>query len=57
MIELVINLSCSIFVRSQCFPLRVTGWPLELMAYAYLAVSPSSMRGKFEEVLCHLLSL
>jgi hypothetical protein len=56
MIELVINLSCSIFVRSQCFPLRVTGWPLELMAYAYLAVSPSSMRGKFEEV-CHLLSL
>ncbi|CAK8567023.1 unnamed protein product [Lathyrus sativus] len=36
--------------RSQCFPLRVTGWPLELMAYAYLAVSPSSMRGKFEEM-------
>ncbi|CAI8597904.1 unnamed protein product [Vicia faba] len=35
---------------SQCFPLRVTGWPLELMAYAYLAVSPSSMRGKFEEM-------
>jgi len=26
------------------------------MAYAYLAVSPSSMRGKFEEV-CQLLSL
>ncbi|KAI5406591.1 ribulose-1,5 bisphosphate carboxylase/oxygenase large subunit N-methyltransferase, chloroplastic [Lathyrus oleraceus] len=36
--------------RSQCFPLRITGWPLELMAYAYLAVSPSSMRGKFEEM-------
>lgn len=35
---------------SQCFPIRVTGWPLELMAYAYLAVSPSSMRGKFEEM-------
>lgn len=35
---------------SQCFPIRITGWPLELMAYAYLAVSPSSMRGKFEEM-------
>ncbi|GKD59060.1 ribulose-1,5-bisphosphate carboxylase/oxygenase large subunit N-methyltransferase, chloroplastic [Tanacetum coccineum] len=35
---------------SQCFPLQVTGWPLELMAYAYLAVSPPSMSGKFEEM-------
>ncbi|KAJ7964677.1 ribulose-1,5 bisphosphate carboxylase/oxygenase large subunit N-methyltransferase, chloroplastic [Quillaja saponaria] len=35
---------------SQCFPVQVTGWPLELMAYAYLAVSPSSMRGQFEEM-------
>ena len=45
------------FNRSQCFPVRVTGWPLELMAYAYLAVSPPSMRGQFEEVwLLHLLN-
>ncbi|KAI3809686.1 hypothetical protein L1987_19284 [Smallanthus sonchifolius] len=35
---------------SQCFPLKVTGWPLELIAYAYLAVSPPSMSGKFEEM-------
>lgn len=35
---------------SQCFPVQITGWPLELMAYAYLAVSPSSLRGKFEEM-------
>ncbi|RDX88900.1 Ribulose-1,5 bisphosphate carboxylase/oxygenase large subunit N-methyltransferase, chloroplastic, partial [Mucuna pruriens] len=35
---------------SQCFPIQITGWPLELMAYAYLAVSPSSMRGEFEEM-------
>ncbi|KAI3769522.1 hypothetical protein L6452_00628 [Arctium lappa] len=35
---------------SQCFPLQVTGWPLELMAYAYLAVSPPNMIGKFEEM-------
>ncbi|XP_027343817.1 histone-lysine N-methyltransferase setd3 isoform X2 [Abrus precatorius] len=35
---------------SQCFPVQITGWPLELMAYAYLAVSPSSMGGKFEEM-------
>ncbi|KAK4279066.1 hypothetical protein QN277_016824 [Acacia crassicarpa] len=35
---------------SQCFPVKVTGWPLELMAYAYLAVSPPSMRGQFEEM-------
>ncbi|RYR15234.1 hypothetical protein Ahy_B04g071958 [Arachis hypogaea] len=35
---------------SQCFPIQITGWPLELMAYAYLAVSPSSMRAQFEEM-------
>ncbi|KAK0589624.1 hypothetical protein LWI29_016463 [Acer saccharum] len=35
---------------SQCFPIQITGWPLELMAYAYLAVGPPSMRGKFEEM-------
>ncbi|KAL5072226.1 hypothetical protein RYX36_023113 [Vicia faba] len=35
---------------SQCFPLRITGWPLELVAYAYLVVSLSSMRGKIEEM-------
>lgn len=35
---------------SQCFPLQITGWPLELMAYAYLAVSPPTMSGQFEEM-------
>ncbi|KAK1568713.1 hypothetical protein Q3G72_027812 [Acer saccharum] len=25
---------------SQCFLIQITGWPLELMAYAYLAVNP-----------------
>ncbi|KAK7327285.1 hypothetical protein VNO80_31652 [Phaseolus coccineus] len=35
---------------SQCFPIQITGWPLELLAYAYLAVSPSSMRENFEEM-------
>lgn len=34
----------------QCFPLQITGWPLELMAYAYLAVSPPSMSRQFEEM-------
>lgn len=38
------------FGRSQCYPLRISGWPLELMAYAYLAVSPPSMNKQFEEV-------
>ncbi|KAG8387172.1 hypothetical protein BUALT_Bualt03G0225700 [Buddleja alternifolia] len=33
----------------QCFPLQITGWPVELMAYAYLAVSPPSMRSRFDE--------
>ncbi|CAL1356179.1 unnamed protein product [Linum trigynum] len=35
---------------SHCFPIRVTGWPQELIAYAYLAVSPPSMIGQFEEI-------
>ncbi|KAL3502575.1 hypothetical protein ACH5RR_037024 [Cinchona calisaya] len=35
---------------SQCYPLQITGWPLELMAYAYLAVSPPSMKKQFEEM-------
>ncbi|VVA96844.1 unnamed protein product [Arabis nemorensis] len=34
----------------QCFPVRITGWPLELMAYAYLVVSPPDMRNSFEEM-------
>ncbi|KAK4845532.1 hypothetical protein QYF36_006203 [Acer negundo] len=37
-------------LASQCFPIQITGWPLELMANAYLAVGPPSMRGKFEEM-------
>ncbi|KAH6785193.1 hypothetical protein C2S51_037648 [Perilla frutescens var. frutescens] len=35
---------------SHCFPLQITGWPLELMAYAYLAVSPPSMQNQFDEM-------
>ncbi|KAH7533519.1 ribulose-1,5 bisphosphate carboxylase/oxygenase large subunit N-methyltransferase, chloroplastic isoform X2 [Ziziphus jujuba] len=35
---------------SQCFPVRITGWPQELMAYAYLVVSPPSMSRQFEEM-------
>ncbi|XLR59041.1 hypothetical protein S83_009713, partial [Arachis hypogaea] len=35
---------------SQCFPIQITGWPLELMAYAYLAVSPPSMITRSEEM-------
>ncbi|KAI5660639.1 hypothetical protein M9H77_19962 [Catharanthus roseus] len=35
---------------SQCFPLQISGWPLELMAYAYLAVSPPSRNKQFEEM-------
>ncbi|KAF3645839.1 hypothetical protein FXO38_19456 [Capsicum annuum] len=35
---------------SECFPVQVTGWPLELMAFAYLAVSPPSMSRQFEEM-------
>ncbi|MFQ6620081.1 hypothetical protein Gotur_000772 [Gossypium turneri] len=35
---------------SQCYPIQITGWPLELMAYAYLAVSPPSMSKLFDEI-------
>ncbi|KAF5482635.1 hypothetical protein F2P56_003189 [Juglans regia] len=35
---------------SQCFPIQITGWPVELMAYAYLAVSPPSMSRQFKEM-------
>ncbi|KAB2022115.1 hypothetical protein ES319_D07G186700v1 [Gossypium barbadense] len=35
---------------SQCYPIQITGWPLELMAYAYLAVSPPSMSKQFDEI-------
>ncbi|CAM8978763.1 unnamed protein product [Rhodiola kirilowii] len=34
----------------QCFPVQITGWPLELMAYAYLAVCPLSMSNEFEKM-------
>ncbi|MQL79994.1 hypothetical protein Taro_012453 [Colocasia esculenta] len=34
----------------QRFPLQITGWPVELMAYAYLAVSPPNMSQHFEEM-------
>ncbi|KAK8282975.1 hypothetical protein V6Z12_D08G061800 [Gossypium hirsutum] len=34
---------------SQCYPIQISGWPLELMAYAYLTVSPPSMSKQFEE--------
>lgn len=40
----------SFFCSPQRFPLQVTGWPLELMAYAYLVVSPPSMEQYYEEV-------
>ncbi|XP_062009237.1 ribulose-1,5 bisphosphate carboxylase/oxygenase large subunit N-methyltransferase, chloroplastic [Rosa rugosa] len=35
---------------TECFPVRITGWPSELMAFAYLAVSPPSMNKQFEEM-------
>ncbi|KAG4132876.1 hypothetical protein ERO13_D08G059301v2 [Gossypium hirsutum] len=35
---------------SQCYPIQISGWPLELMAYAYLTVSPPSMSKQFEEM-------
>ncbi|ERN19223.1 ribulose-1,5 bisphosphate carboxylase/oxygenase large subunit N-methyltransferase, chloroplastic [Amborella trichopoda] len=34
----------------QRFPLQITGWPLELMAYAYLVVSPPNMSQQYEEM-------
>ncbi|KAL6635047.1 hypothetical protein ACP70R_027718 [Stipagrostis hirtigluma subsp. patula] len=36
--------------ESESFPLRVTGWPVELMAYAFLVVSPPDMSQHFEEM-------
>ncbi|KAK4801138.1 hypothetical protein SAY86_021625 [Trapa natans] len=41
----------------QCFPIRITGWPVELMAFAYLAVSPPSMSQQFAEVATNPLFL
>ncbi|XP_074285072.1 ribulose-1,5 bisphosphate carboxylase/oxygenase large subunit N-methyltransferase, chloroplastic [Silene latifolia] len=35
---------------SHRFPLRVTGWPVEMMAYAYLVVSPPDMLNMFDEM-------
>ncbi|XP_068644007.1 ribulose-1,5 bisphosphate carboxylase/oxygenase large subunit N-methyltransferase, chloroplastic [Aristolochia californica] len=35
---------------SQRFPLHITGWPLELMAFAYLVVSPPDMGRYFGEM-------
>ncbi|KAF6154650.1 hypothetical protein GIB67_000534 [Kingdonia uniflora] len=35
---------------SECFPIQIIGWPVELMAYAYLVVSPPTMAKQFEEV-------
>ncbi|KAA0059211.1 ribulose-1,5 bisphosphate carboxylase/oxygenase large subunit N-methyltransferase [Cucumis melo var. makuwa] len=35
---------------SQCFPIQITGWPLELKAFAYLAVSPPSLSNQFDEM-------
>lgn len=34
----------------QRFPLQITGWPVEMMAYAYLVVSPPEMGRKFAEL-------
>ncbi|XP_042376288.1 ribulose-1,5 bisphosphate carboxylase/oxygenase large subunit N-methyltransferase, chloroplastic-like isoform X5 [Zingiber officinale] len=34
----------------QRFPLQITGWPVEMMAYSYLVVSPPNMRQYFEEM-------
>jgi hypothetical protein len=41
--------------RSESFPLRVTGWPVELMAYAFLVVSPPEMIQRFDEVSAVIL--
>ncbi|XP_042478929.1 ribulose-1,5 bisphosphate carboxylase/oxygenase large subunit N-methyltransferase, chloroplastic isoform X2 [Macadamia integrifolia] len=35
---------------SECFPLQITGWPLELMGYAYLVASPPNMSRQFAEM-------
>ncbi|KAJ3699218.1 hypothetical protein LUZ61_002923 [Rhynchospora tenuis] len=36
--------------ESERFPLQVKGWPVEMMAYAYLVVSPPSMSQSFGEM-------
>ncbi|KAF6156568.1 hypothetical protein GIB67_000033 [Kingdonia uniflora] len=36
---------------SEHFPIQITGWPVELMAYSYLVVSPPTMARQFEEIL------
>ncbi|KAF3331404.1 ribulose-1,5 bisphosphate carboxylase/oxygenase large subunit N-methyltransferase [Carex littledalei] len=36
--------------ESERFPLQIKGWPVEMMAYAYLVVSPPSMSQRFEEM-------
>ncbi|KAJ3694732.1 hypothetical protein LUZ60_000109 [Juncus effusus] len=37
---------------SECerFPLQIKGWPVEMMAYAYLVVSPPSLTNRFEQM-------
>ncbi|GAB2285171.1 hypothetical protein Dimus_019623 [Dionaea muscipula] len=35
---------------SDSFPVQISGWPSELMAYAYLVVSPPSLERQFEEM-------
>ncbi|KAJ6848106.1 ribulose-1,5 bisphosphate carboxylase/oxygenase large subunit N-methyltransferase, chloroplastic [Iris pallida] len=35
---------------SQRFPIQITGWPLEMMAYAYLVVSPLEMSRHYDEM-------
>ncbi|PKA51197.1 Ribulose-1,5 bisphosphate carboxylase/oxygenase large subunit N-methyltransferase, chloroplastic [Apostasia shenzhenica] len=34
----------------QRFPLQIFGWPIEMMAYAYLVVSPPEMNQRFDEM-------
>ncbi|KAF6137587.1 hypothetical protein GIB67_031866 [Kingdonia uniflora] len=34
---------------SERFPIQIPSWPVELMAYAYLVVSPPTMARQFEE--------
>lgn len=34
----------------QRFPMQITGWPLEMMAYAYLVVSPPEMSRLYDEM-------
>lgn len=34
----------------QRFPLQISGWPLEMMSYAYLVVCPPTMSQQYEEM-------